>query len=145
MSSPGRLNHLFRFVFNTPTLNTTRNTTGMELRARAPKTSFVRIRTKLVFGALALSSMPVVFLVVFSVGVLNTNLNKWFSRPGELIKTNYITLGNAIESAIRDKAQADAQTLAIQPEARDLAGGNIAQSAREWCRQKSLSQIFVVE
>ena len=35
-----------------------------------------RIRTKLMIGALALSSMPVFFLVLFSFYVLNFNLNK---------------------------------------------------------------------
>ena len=73
-----------------------------------------RIRTKVVVGALALSFMPVVFLVLFSVAVLNTNINKWFSRPGELINTNYINLGNAIESAARDRAQAEAIRLALR-------------------------------
>ena len=43
-----------------------------------------RIKTKLVIGALALTILPVSFLVLFSVQVLNRNLDKWFSRPAEL-------------------------------------------------------------
>jgi two-component system, NtrC family, nitrogen regulation sensor histidine kinase NtrY len=42
-----------------------------------------RIRSKLVLGALALSLLPVVFLVLFSFAVLNRNLDKWFSAPVE--------------------------------------------------------------
>ena len=42
-----------------------------------------RIKTKLVLGALALSFLPVVFLVLFSYAVLNRNLDKWFTRPAE--------------------------------------------------------------
>ena len=45
-----------------------------------------RIRTRLVIGALALSFMPVFFLVLWSVSVLNRNLDKWFSRPAEGVR-----------------------------------------------------------
>src|SRR5712692_7785671 len=41
------------------------------------------LKTKMVVGALALSFMPVFFLVLFSVQVLNVNLDKWFTRPAE--------------------------------------------------------------
>jgi two-component system nitrogen regulation sensor histidine kinase NtrY len=104
-----------------------------------------RIRTKLVVGALALSFMPVVFLVLFSVAVLNTNINKWFSRPGELINTNYINLGNAIESAARDRAQAEAIRLSLRPDAHQVAAGIITPDARNWCTENSVSTIFVVQ
>src|SRR4029077_19877320 len=40
-----------------------------------------RIQTKLVIGALALSFMPVFFMVLFSVHVLNRTLEKWFMAP----------------------------------------------------------------
>src|ERR1035441_6399831 len=43
-----------------------------------------RIKTKLVVGALALSFVPVFFLVLWSVSVLNFNLRRWFSRPTEI-------------------------------------------------------------
>src|SRR3954452_24195530 len=40
-----------------------------------------RIRTKLVVGALALSCVPVFCLVLFSFGVLNRSLVRWFTNP----------------------------------------------------------------
>ena len=40
-----------------------------------------RIKSKLVFGALALSLLPVAFLVMFSYVILNHNMDKWFSFP----------------------------------------------------------------
>src|ERR1039458_1828823 len=40
-----------------------------------------RIRTKLVVGALALSSLPVFCLLLFSYEVMNVNLNAWFTEP----------------------------------------------------------------
>ena len=41
-----------------------------------------RIRTKLVVGALTLSIVPVFFLVLFSVDVLNRNMMAWFTAAG---------------------------------------------------------------
>ena len=41
-----------------------------------------RIKTKLVVGALLLSVMPVFFMVLFSVYVLNNSMGKWFNLPG---------------------------------------------------------------
>src|SRR5215469_18093848 len=38
------------------------------------------IKSKLIGGALALSVLPIFFLVLWSVSVLNLNLDKWFSR-----------------------------------------------------------------
>lgn len=55
-----------------------------------------RLRTKLVVGALALSFVPVVFLVVFSIQVLNRNLDKWFSRPAVQVRESLIDLGLGI-------------------------------------------------
>ena len=40
-----------------------------------------RISTKLVVGALALSVMPVFFMVLFNVYVLNRTMQKWFTLP----------------------------------------------------------------
>src|SRR5436190_6942155 len=54
-----------------------------------------RIEPKLYFGALALSFMPVCFLVVFSYAVLNRQVEKWFFRPSQNVKLNY----QAIERA----------------------------------------------
>src|SRR5207247_7675217 len=47
------------------------------------------IESKLYFGALALSFMPVCFLVIFSYMVLNRQVDKWFFRPAEGIKLAY--------------------------------------------------------
>src|SRR5271166_2907608 len=49
-----------------------------------------RIRSKLVLGALALTLLPVVFLVLFSWGILNRTLAKWFSRPAEGVRIDLI-------------------------------------------------------
>ncbi|MCS7316050.1 MAG: ATP-binding protein [Bryobacterales bacterium] len=56
-----------------------------------------RIKTKLVVGALALSILPVFFLLLWSVSVLNRNLDKWFSRPAENVRLNLLEVVQALE------------------------------------------------
>src|SRR5918993_2520245 len=56
-----------------------------------------RIRTKLVLGALILTFTPVVFLVIFSINVLNRNIDKWFTRPAEDIRLDLIVVGTAMD------------------------------------------------
>ncbi len=55
-----------------------------------------RIRTKLVIGALALTFLPVFFLVLWSVSVLNRNLDKWFSRPAEGVRLNLVEIADLL-------------------------------------------------
>ncbi|HWQ52740.1 MAG TPA: ATP-binding protein [Bryobacteraceae bacterium] len=75
-----------------------------------------RIRTKLMVGALALSSMPVFFLVLFSVHVLNVNLNKWFSKPVEIQVESFREMADALKRETREGAELRASLLVAQPE-----------------------------
>jgi two-component system, NtrC family, nitrogen regulation sensor histidine kinase NtrY len=65
-----------------------------------------RIQSKLVFGALALSLLPVVFLLVFGYGILNRTLTRWFTRPGDKIKIELVDTAVAIGNEVQDRAQA---------------------------------------
>ena len=93
--------------------------TGLKLYVgRRDNREGARIRTRLVLGALALSSMPVFFLVVFSIQVLNFNLTKWFSRPAQNIQMNLIEVSAAFERETALRALAQARWLAALPETR---------------------------
>src|SRR5271155_2499 len=65
-----------------------------------------RIKSKLVFGALALSLLPVVFLVLFGYVILNRTVEKWFSRPAEGIKIDLIETTHALDHEVQGRAQA---------------------------------------
>ena len=78
-----------------------------------------RIRSKLVMGALALSIMPVFFLVVFSIYVLNRNLDKWFSRPTTTILSNLVDVSISFDQETRRRADAQALWLAGLPETQE--------------------------
>jgi two-component system nitrogen regulation sensor histidine kinase NtrY len=84
-----------------------------------------RIRTKLVAGALALSVMPVFFMVLFSVYVLNATLQKWFTRPVEHELVDMTRIAGALDRQTRDKANAEAELLATLYEARQTPGNTL--------------------
>jgi len=78
-----------------------------------------RLKSKFVLGALALSFLPVVFLVFFSYVILNRTLEKWFSRPAEGVRLELIDTGVALGDEVQGRADALAKWIATMPEARD--------------------------
>ena len=105
------------------------------------------IRTVLVLGALALSVMPVFFMVLFSDYVLNNTLTKWFTYPVKHVESDFITVGKALEKSTARRALAEAQLIAQSQEAVALlstAGtpGNGAVVSSDWlaglCAQNGL-------
>src|SRR5579864_2398529 len=72
------------------------------------------IKSKMIGGALALSVLPVIFLVLWSVSVLNRNLDSWFSRPARSMNVDLTKVGAALDQEVRDKLAAQAHWLASQ-------------------------------
>src|SRR5580704_19348433 len=107
-----------------------------------------RIESKLYFGALAMSFMPVCFLVFFSYEVLNRQVDKWFSRPGEQVRLNYIHIGETLGRELDEKLQVQAALLAGRPETRALldSGAGGSQFLGDFCQDQNLADgeiIFV--
>jgi PAS domain S-box-containing protein len=73
------------------------------------------IKSKLIGGALALSVLPIFFLVLWSVSVLNLNLDKWFSRPAQTMNIDLKQISSALNQEVEDKLTAQAHWLAAQP------------------------------
>src|SRR6185436_8320016 len=97
-----------------------------------------RIELKLYFGALALSFMPVCYLVVFSYMVLNRQIEKWFFWPRENIKLNYQAIANALEKQLGENL--DLQTAALASRT-DLRGGKVLQ---RFCEEQRLVAAEIV-
>ena len=87
-----------------------------------------RIRTKMVVGALALSFLPVFFLVLFSVSLLNRNLDKWFSRPAEGTVKELARAGQALRSEVQAKARLQADWLASLPQVQEYLRTGVSPS-----------------
>jgi len=58
-----------------------------------------RFRTKMVFGAMGISLLPVVLLFVVSYALLNRTLSKWFPRPLEVATQESVRLLNDMGAA----------------------------------------------
>jgi PAS domain S-box-containing protein len=101
--------------------------TGVKLYIERQKNrEGTRIKTKLVVGALALSFMPVFFLVSFSYNVLNRNLMAWFNRPQEAERLEYLKIADLLKRQVRDGALTQARLLGALPETSQLLNGGSA-------------------
>ncbi|MGE0405496.1 MAG: ATP-binding protein [Candidatus Korobacteraceae bacterium] len=77
-----------------------------------------KFRTRMVVGALALSFAPVIFLFLFAYGLMNRSIDKWFSRPVEEVRQDTARVGALLSNYARENAQAEAQSLARDPDIR---------------------------
>jgi PAS domain S-box-containing protein len=97
-----------------------------------------RIRSKLVFGALALSLLPVVFLFLFSYAVLNRNLDKWFSAPVEGMSNQLRDAAEGLGEEVQSRADALAHWLAALPEVQ-----NGTADFTRLCRENRIDQLRI--
>lgn len=85
------------------------------------------IRTKLVLGAMALSFVPVFFLVFWSYEILNLNLKVWFTNPVENQIGLFVNLNKLLDREMENRLNSQAELLAGTPEIRRvLADGTRA-------------------
>ena len=91
--------------------------------ARQSNQSGSRIRTKLVLGALALSCVPVVCLVLFSFEVLSHSLNRWMTNPVSEQVEKFTDIAKLLDREMQDEVNAQAALLAAQPETIQLLSG----------------------
>src|SRR5260370_39933919 len=97
------------------------------------------IKSKLIGGALALSVLPVFFLVLWSVSVLNRNLESWFSRPARNINIDLNQVRAALDQEVRDKLAAQAHWLASLPP--DTSGESYAR----FCQANQIESAEMVD
>ena len=96
-----------------------------------------RIRTKLVVGALALSFIPVFFLVLWSVSVLNFNLARWFSRPTDGVQQNLAEILDILKKEAQREAVSNAGWLAGRDETRQALAA-ASGSLEAFCQQREV-------
>jgi len=103
------------------------------------------IKRKMVIGALALSIVPVFFLVLFSVEVLNRNLDKWFSRPAVAVSESLVEVSTALDRETLSRGELAAALLAATPELRRLADTGVREGRLldSFCQEHDLSEVFL--
>jgi two-component system nitrogen regulation sensor histidine kinase NtrY len=85
-----------------------------------------RLRSKLIVGALVITLTPALFSVLFSVYVLNRNLDKWFSQPARNIEINLQQVDRAFRGESQERAQAEANWLSLMPQTIEAANTGTA-------------------
>ena len=76
-----------------------------------------KLRSRMVMGALLLSLGPVIFLFMFSYGLMNRSVERWFSRPVEDVTYRTSSIAALLTNYASDNARAEAERLAATPEA----------------------------
>ena len=77
-----------------------------------------RLRSRMVMGALLLSLGPVIFLFLFSYGLINRSIEKWFSRPMEDVQYKTGVVASLLSDYAADNARVEAERIASTAEAK---------------------------
>jgi two-component system nitrogen regulation sensor histidine kinase NtrY len=80
-----------------------------------------RIRSKMLFGALALTLAPTLFSALFNYTVLNRTLDKWFTGPARGIEMNLQALDKSYRKEAQARIDAEANWISLLPQTRDAA------------------------
>jgi two-component system nitrogen regulation sensor histidine kinase NtrY len=77
-----------------------------------------KFRSRMVLGALLLSLGPVIFLFLFSYGLINRSIEKWFSRPAEEVQYRTNVIISLLTEYATTNAAVEAQRIASTPDTR---------------------------
>ena len=104
------------------------------------------IKTKLVMGAMILSFLPVIFMVLWSYQVLNLNIKQWFSRPAEGVRLELIELGSSVKNEFQLRLSAQGQWLARLPELEAYATGGEKTSKvfDRFCTDNDIAEAYLI-
>jgi nitrogen fixation/metabolism regulation signal transduction histidine kinase len=86
-----------------------------------------KFRSRMVMGALLLSLGPVIFLFMFSYGLMNRSIERWFSRPVEDVQYRTNSIAALLIDYAAANARAEAERLATTPGAeKSFHSGNFS-------------------
>src|SRR5580698_4608250 len=83
-----------------------------------------KFRTRMVAGALLLSSVPVMVMYWFSYGLMNRSIDKWFSTPVEEVRADTHAMASLLANYAMQNARAEAASIAASPEIEHAFSGH---------------------
>jgi two-component system, NtrC family, nitrogen regulation sensor histidine kinase NtrY len=96
-----------------------------------------KFRTRMVAGALLLSSVPVMVMYWFAYGLMNRSIDKWFSTPVEEVRADTHAMASLLANYAMQNARAEAVAIAASPEVqRDFSGHGFSGSVNEFQRHE---------
>jgi two-component system, NtrC family, nitrogen regulation sensor histidine kinase NtrY len=75
-----------------------------------------KFRTRMVAGALLLTSVPVMVMYWFSYGLMNRSIDKWFSSPVEEVRSSTQAMASSLANYAQQNAHSEAAAIAASPE-----------------------------
>jgi nitrogen fixation/metabolism regulation signal transduction histidine kinase len=104
-----------------------------------------RIRSKMLFGALALTLAPTLFSALFNYTVLNRTLDKWFTMPERGIQMNLQALDKSYKKEAQERIDAQAAWMSLLPQTRDAATtGHIdGRFFKSICEPRGIQQLIL--
>ena len=104
-----------------------------------------RIRSKILFGALALTLAPTLFSALFNYAVLNRTLDKWFTMPVRGIEMNLQELDKSYRLEAQARVDAEASWISLLPQTRDAAStGRIdGKFFKSICEPRGIRQLIL--
>jgi hypothetical protein len=92
-----------------------------------------KFRTRMVAGALLLSSLPVMVMYWFAYGLMNRSIDKWFSTPVEEVRADTHAMATLLASYAMQNARAEADSIATSQETeRGFSGHGFAGVVNEF-------------
>lgn len=73
-----------------------------------------RLRTRMLWGAVLVSLVPLCFMLAFSYLLMNRAVDRWFSQPVTEMRNDAGSLSAALERYANANARAEADTLAVE-------------------------------
>jgi hypothetical protein len=96
-----------------------------------------KFRTRMVAGALLLSSLPVMVMYWFAYGLMNRSIDKWFSTPVEEVRADTHAMASLLANYAMQNARAEAVAIAASPEVeRDFSGHGFSGTENEFQRHE---------
>ena len=74
-----------------------------------------KFRTRMVAGALLLSSLPVVVMYWFAYGLMNRSIDKWFSTPVEEVRSDTHAMATLLADYAMQNARSEAPPSQLLP------------------------------
>jgi two-component system nitrogen regulation sensor histidine kinase NtrY len=92
-----------------------------------------KFRTRMVAGALLLSSLPVMVMYWFAYGLMNRSIDKWFSTPVEEVRADTHAMASLLANYAMQNARSEAVAIASSPEIEhDFSGHGFAGAVSEF-------------
>ena len=88
-----------------------------------------RLRTRMLWGAVLVSVIPLVFMFLFSYLLMNRSVERWFSQPSSEMREQSNSLIENITLYVRDNARTEAQSIAVNLSTLTAAGNEPLSSA----------------